>query len=250
MHYKLEIIPGTKPYVLYELTSKFPQITIQENEDTRTISFESKQEDIDVFYKLHSPLRIQKENGLIRNLYRRDWKKYSVPAGINPSLSYILCMLAEISKQDVVFDPFCGAGTIAITAKLYFNPYKVLCSDISGKALDMAIANSKAAGITKNFTAFRSNVSQLRLQKESVSKIITNMPFGIRVGNHEKNKKIYYNFAKKSRVILKKQGKLIIYTQEKELIRENFSTDFKIEDEIIIEQGGLFPTIFVISKTT
>ena len=247
--YKFEIVPGTSAFVQKELELKFPDARILEASKSK-IEFESETDDVDKFYELKTPLRIEKENGLIRNLFRREWKVENVPAGINPSLAYVLCLIAELNDNDIVYDPFCGAGTIAITAAKYFGVTKVFASDISGTAVDKTIANSKAANLSsKKFITFRSNISQVTLKKNSVSKVISNLPFGVRTNDHAQNIKAYMNLAVRSHVFLKEEGKLILYTQEKELVRENFKAPvFEIENEIVIEQGGLYPSVFVIEK--
>lgn len=264
MKYSLQIVPGTKKYVLEELLAKFPESEIldlaekaefrgeQVNSSGDGIVFESNIEDIDEFYNLFSPLRITKENGLIRNLFRREWKVESVPAGINPSLAYILCMIAKISSEDIVLDPFCGAGTIAITAAKYFNPKKVIASDLSGKAVDFTLLNSKAANLSsKQFTVFRSNVLQLRLQKDSITRVITNLPFGIRVGDHEQNVRIYKGLADRMKVAVRSGGRLVLYTQEKKLLEDVFSVpEFKLIERFDVEQGGLIPSVYVFKKLT
>lgn len=245
--YILEIIPGTKNFVQEELIKKFPTV---ENLDVRSkeISFDSDVEDVDDFRILKSPLSILKVHGPQRNLYRRKWKIENAAAGINPALAYILCQIAKVTEEDIVLDPFCGAGTIAITASKYFKAKKTLASDVSGKAIDSTIVNVKAANLPKNaISAFRSNVTQLKFSAGSVNKIITNPPFGVRVGNHDENVKLYRSLANKAFNMLSAEGKVVLITQEKLLAREAFKK-FKLVLEQEIEQGGLKPNIFVFVK--
>lgn len=143
-----------------------------------------------------------------------------------------------------------GGGTIPITASLYFKTKKVIASDLSGKAVDITRENFKTAEITKEkFVVFRSNVSMLKLPKEYVSKVITNLPFGVRTGDHEQNLKTYKSFAHKMKSILKGNGLVVILTQEKRLVRECFHDEgFKLVDSFDIEQGGLIPRVFFYKK--
>lgn len=249
MKYLLEIIPGTAEYVQKELTEKYPEVRIEQIR-RETILFESEFEDVDEFRNLFSPLRIKKENGLIRNLFRREWKVATASAGINPSLAYIMCMIADVNTDDTVFDPFCGAGTIPLTAAIYFKPKKVWASDKSGPAIDMTIDNIKAADFPKNiFVAFRSNFEQIHMPKGSISKIISNLPFGIRVGSHADNVKLYEAIAAKSEELLEQKGSLVLLTLEKELIEKVFkNTKFKIIKRVTVAQGGLDPTIYVLRR--
>ncbi len=249
MEYKLNIISGTIKVVESELKQKFPGVKITST-TSRSIEFESEVQDIDDFRIIYSALHVTKNGGLTRNLYRRDWQSEYVPAGINPALGYILCKLADIQKDDVCLDPFCGAGTIAVSAAKYFEPKKSIASDISGPAVDKAIRNFRNAKIPKyKFATFRTGVAQLKLQKEYVTKVITNLPFGIRANDHEQNIEAYKHFAQKMSSAVATGGKLVILTQEKNLISEVMKPkQFELIENFDIKQGGLIPSVFLYSK--
>ena len=244
VEYKLEFIPGTVRWVLSELKEKHPSVS-SIFESTNLLTFYSL-ENINAFTDLFSGLRITcagEKNSL--NLYRRKWRKEFVPAGVNPAFAYVMCEVAEINKTDVVLDPFCGGGTIPITAALYFHPKQVIASDISGTAIDITEKNLVRSGI-KNIMVFRSNVSKLKLGEKSISKIITNLPFGIREKTHDKNIEIYRNFAQISGKILARDGRIVALTQEVHLFQGIFNKfGFVKVVDYPIEQGGLKPHIFV-----
>lgn len=243
--FKLEAIPGTEKYVNLELQTKHPEISNSELHKGE-ISF-SADKDIWEFKNLLSGLRITDQaTHHTENLFRRDWRLGFVPAGINPALAYVMCQIAKLTPQDIVLDPFCGGGTIPISAALYFAVSKALASDVSGKAVDITQANAKAAHLSKNFVAFRSNVSALKLAPNSVTKIISNLPFGVRTGKHDSNIQ-YYNALKiQAERILVPGGKLVLLTQEKKLIGDVFRDNFQILEKIDVTQSGLIPSIFVI----
>lgn len=244
--YQIEIIPGTKEFVKVELSSKFPRCSILE-ESPDLILVESEVTDIDEFRELKSALRVTNEGGTTRNVFRRDWQKQYVPAGINPALAYILCQLADIEADDTVIDPFCGSGTIAVSAALYFQPRTTLAADLSGAAVNKAIANFKSAGIPKrNYTVFRSNISQLKMQRNSLDKVISNLPFGVRNSDHQKNVKAYTQLAQRMKSMLRPGGKLVLLTQEKKLLEQTFgSYGYNLIEEFEITQGGLSPSIYI-----
>ena len=104
---------GTKSFVLRELLEKFPDSVIVK-ESEKEILFSSSQEDIEIFRNLYSPTHIKSNLGKVLNLSRREWRKGYMPAGINPSLAYIMCMIAELREQDILYDPFCGSSVIPI----------------------------------------------------------------------------------------------------------------------------------------
>jgi tRNA (guanine6-N2)-methyltransferase len=249
INFMLEIIPGTLPYVLTELKQKHPKTeAFQKHPDK--VYFASEETDVDAYRDLLNVLRISAENGPTRNLFRRDWRVEVVPAGINPALAYVLCQIAEIQSTDTVLDPFCGGGTIAITAALYFKPMKVLASDLSGTAVDKTLANFKAAGIKQDkYAVFRSNVNQLKLRPDNLDKVIANLPFGIRTGDHDTNQKTYAEFSDRMSTMVKPGGKLVLFTQEKRLLGETFSRDeFRLLESFDVDQGGLMPKVFVYKR--
>lgn len=245
--YTIETIEGTEKFVKQELLEKFASAKILE-ERRGLVTFQSEIEDIDKFRSLLSVLRITNESGVTRNLFRRDWRKEFVPAGLNPALAYVMCMAAELEQSDEVLDPFCGGGTIPITAKLYFDVKKVTASDISGKAVDITKTNFESAKISKNdYFVLQKGIKHLRLKSESIDKVITNLPFGIRAGVHEKNELSYKYFAEKVKSYLKSDGIIIVLTQEKNLLRNAFK-DFRLIEEIEVNTGGLTPSIFKYTK--
>ena len=190
--YKLETIKGTENFVQKELSDKFSDINIISKKPGE-IDFESDNE-INSFKNLLSALRITNEKGVTRNLFRREWRKDFVPAGINPALAYVMCMMADIKNEETISDPFCGGGTIPITVSLYFDTKKVIASDISGKAVNITKKNFEEAKISKEkYFVLQKGVRDLKFQKESIDKIISNLPFGIRAGTHDMNEITYLN---------------------------------------------------------
>ena len=247
--YTLKILKGTNKLVCKELLEKYPDTEIIK-ENKLEIVFRNKETNIEKFRNLYSPTYIEDSNGKILNLSKREWRKEYVPAGINPSLAYILCMVADLREGDIVYDPFCGAGVIPITALKYFNVKRVICSDISGKAVEKSEINFDIAGIDKNrYRLFRSDIRDLRLNKRNVDKIVSNLPFGIRVGEHNDNREIYLSLEKVAERVLRKKGFLVLLTQEKKLLREVFSKEkWNVKSVLRVNEGGLLPEVFVIKR--
>lgn len=165
-------------------------------------------------------------------------------------MAYVLCMVGDLREEDILCDPFCGALTIPITALKYFNVKRVLCSDISGNAVEKSQKNFESAKISKEkYKLFQSDIGEIKFNKQNVDKIVTNLPFGIRVKNHEKNINAYENFEKVADKILRKKGVIIVLTQEKVLLRKVFKKEKWLVKSITrINEGGLYPEIFEISR--
>lgn len=176
-----------------------------------------------------------------------NWRQYTLPASTNPKIARHLCRLANLQSTDVLLDPFCGCATIPIIALTEFHIQKSFASDISGKAIDCATQNMQLANLTKpQLILFRSNISMIKLPPQSIDKIITNLPFGIRTGTHEKNRKYYQIFVNKCRSLLQPTSLGIILTQEKKLFTELFSPQFNVKKIETINLNGLAPDIYSI----
>jgi len=247
--YNLGCLEGSSKFVLKELLEKHSDVEIIKGGKDNII-FSSSNENITAFKDLYSPVYIQNNKGERLNLSKRDWRKAYVSAGINPSLAYIICMIAELKEEDIVYDPFCGSSAIPITAVKYFNVKRVICSDISGKAIDSSEINFNSANIDKSrYKLFRSDIRNIKLNKRNVDRIISNLPFGIRVGEHNDNREIYLSLEKVAERVLRKKGFLVLLTQEKKLLREVFSKEkWNVKSVAQVNEGGLLPEIFVIKR--
>ena len=248
MKYRLYFLKGTKDYVLGELKNKFPNIYVT-GEFSEYIEFDCDVSNILEFRKVMSGYAVEADGRRI-DLSKRRWRKEFVPAGINPCLAYIMCMVAGVNDNSIIYDPFCGAGVIPITALLYFSCKRAICSDKSGSAVEKSRINFEEAGIdSSKYTLFQSDICDVKLTKRNIDLIISNLPFGIRTGSHEENIKAYNCLEKIALKVLRRKGKLVLLTQEKRLLRETFSKQvWKCKSIIHTNEGGLSPDVFVIER--
>lgn len=249
LNYKLLFLKGTKEYVITELLEKYPKVNILK-QDPSSLVFETEISDIEEFRNLLSPVGIINEKEERLDLSKREWRVKYVPAGINPSLAYVMCMIGQLREQDIVYDPFCGASTLPITALKEFNVKRVICSDMKGSAIEKSKENFKQADIgVDRYMIFRSDISKVKLNKRNVDVFLSNLPFGIRVGTHDENIQAYIGLEACAKRILRSKGKLILLTQEKKLLREVFKKEqWRVKSVLRVNEGGLLPEVFDIRK--
>ncbi|MGB0061967.1 TRM11 family SAM-dependent methyltransferase, partial [Candidatus Binatus sp.] len=126
--------------------------------------------------------------------------------------------LSEPREDDVVLDPFCGAGTILIE-RAHLGRYAVLLgSDRDAAALAAARVNVGAR--YKPIQLENWDAGALPLGDASVNKIVTNLPWGIRYGSHGENRKLYPLWFKEFARVLKRGGAMVLLTSEWRLMRE------------------------------
>lgn len=113
----------------------------------------------------------------LRFFYRR----MDVPAASHPPLAACMARLAGNSGSDVVWDPFCGSGLELVERGLLGGVRKLLGSDRSAHAIEIARSNLAASNLRLEADFFHGDFREADLASNSISQIITNPPMGRRV---------------------------------------------------------------------
>jgi 23S rRNA G2445 N2-methylase RlmL len=133
-----------------------------------------------------------------------DYKTVLAKGQLRPELAHLLCLISEPNKEDIVLDPFAGSGAIGTARENY--PYKkIISGDI--KPVNQNIRKLDALDLKY----FKNN---------SVSKIITDPPWGISVGTDLDLNNFYSKMLQEFSRVLRPDGLLIILIGQKELFEE------------------------------
>lgn len=108
------------------------------------------------------------------------YKTQGIPGALRPTVAYAMNFISEVRSNDVVWDPFCGSGTIPCEMVEHFKFKRMICSEISENAILITKSNLENV---ENYKRIKSKVS-LRVEDFFASKsyadlIITNLPFGV-----------------------------------------------------------------------
>lgn len=177
---------------------------------------------------------------------RFDYRVNTLPASINP---YIAAIVSQYIKKyakntSKVLDPFCGTGTMLIE-RAQAAPYSTLNGvDIKNKAIEFATENSDKAGLPIEYT----NSDILRYKPNTkYTEVLSNMPFGNRVGTHAANIEIYEGFFKSVKNYLEADAILALYTMEGKLLETTAQKyNFEIIEKHKMYAGGLRPTLYIL----
>ena len=181
---------------------------------------------------------------------RYPWRQRTVSASLHPATASCLARYAqkfERRERPRVLDPFCGCGSL-LFAREALGPCRVLVGvDKSGAAVESARVNaqagkSKAAFVTKDALRFDG--------REGFDLILSNLPFGNRVGNHEDNTRLYDRFVRRLPGLLSSGGVAVLYTMEYKLLKAclDRARGLALREQMRTEAGGLLPWIFVVDK--
>ena len=190
---------------------------------------------------------IQKDNVVVaidtsgEGLHKRGYRAHSLEAPIKETLAAAMCYQARIFPDTVLYDPFCGSGTILVEAaliakniapglkrnfaaekfgeaykKAFTNQRKIaldaiksnvefrgIGSDIEKGAVDLTLQNAKKAGVGDLITASIKDVSDFKIIEDRAL-VITNPPYGERLLEIKEAEELYKTMGK---VMPKERGK-------------------------------------------
>ncbi len=178
---------------------------------------------------------------------RFAYRKKAISASVNPGVAASVCAYAsEYFNPDArVLDNFCGSGTM-LYERGFYPHHSLTGADINMTAIEAAKENSRFAHVHPQFHY----IDCLKFTAKKYDEIISNMPFGLRVGNHSKNERLYKSYFAILPEILTDEGLAVLYTHEKtlteRLIREGGR--FDILKRATFDAGGLYPAVYVLRK--
>jgi putative N6-adenine-specific DNA methylase len=160
-------------------------------------------------------------------LHKRGYRELAGEAPMKETLAAALVKLSNWDPSRVLADPFCGSGTIAIEAaligkniapglnrsfvcetwptmdkeiwsevreyaknKINDSDFRILASDINGRVLKTARENALKAGVD-NYIAFQVRPAQEFSSQKKYGVIITNPPYGERIGDEKEVEELY-----------------------------------------------------------
>ncbi len=160
-------------------------------------------------------------------LHKRGYREVAGAAPLKETMAAALVLISKWNGNEILIDPFCGSGTIPIEAALIakniapglnrtfvceewpiMSPLlfkqvregalksinkkdiKIKASDIDTRVLSIARENARKAGVSNYITFERKDFREIVL-REKEGFIISNPPYGERIGEEELIRKLY-----------------------------------------------------------
>jgi putative N6-adenine-specific DNA methylase len=166
-------------------------------------------------------------------LHRRGYRRDGGDAPLRETLAAAMLLEAGWDPRTALADPFCGSGTIAIEAALLARriapglhrsfaferwpetdhgawarirssahdrvlpraPARIVAADRDGRAIEAAAENAARAGVAADLELRRAPVAAF-VAPASTGHIVTNPPYGVRVGERAKLRGLYVQFGR------------------------------------------------------
>lgn len=179
---------------------------------------------------------------------RFSYRKQAISASMQPCTAAAIVRFAkrfEKVERPVVLDPFCGSGTLLFERESLSNCTSLIGVDKSSTAIEAARTNARAGQSKATFVC----KDALRFEaREGADLILSNMPFGNRVGTHNENLILYRSFVRRIPQLLKPEGIAVLYSMEYRLLEDCIKREprLKLLDSRRTEAGGLLPWIFIL----
>lgn len=183
------------------------------------------------------------------SLHRRSRVVHGV-ASLKPTVAYCMIRLAGVDPNDVFVDPMCGAATILIE-RAVAGPYRLLLGgDLFTTPLRLALQN--VAAMHMQVDLFRWDARKLPLRDQSVDRLVSNLPFGRRVGSHDVNVRLYPGFLRSLARVLKPGGRAVLLSLERRLLERLLARhkELNLIRRIPINLAELHPSVYVLAKTS
>jgi tRNA G10 N-methylase Trm11 len=157
--------------------------------------------------------------------------------------------LAKPDGANLVFDPFCGAGTLLVEAAALSRDLRLIGGDVSARALAAARINRRV--LFPSGALVRVDATAMPLGPETVDRVVSNIPFGKRVGSHGSNIDLYPGFLGELGRVLRPDGRAVVLTDDKNLFRASVerTRGLRLLREVKLSTGGLHPSAFVLERT-
>lgn len=219
-------------------------------------------------------------------LNKRHYKIFLHPNSLRGTIAYALIRESGFEKDEALLDPFSRDGVIIIEAALHasnfpLNYYKkekfaflklslvdydkllagidkkiakkpkaqLYSFDYMFKNVDSSRKNAKIAGVDKqiNFSRVELEWLDIKFKKETVDKIVTNLPSS----KNANLDKIYNEFFYQAEFILKREGNIAVLARMPESVRKYAGKhNFIIDRERKVWSGEQELTMLVLKKKT
>lgn len=174
---------------------------------------------------------------------KRDYRIKTHGKSINSALVYAAIVLSEFNSKQTLLNPLTIDGTIAIEASLYSKGEVIAATPYLGYLKSSRI-NSKIA--QTNIEFIHEKLENLPNKTKTVDIIITYLISPSKIVSTTKAEKLYKTLLETTNKLLKRNGKLIIIINKKDLFLE--LCNLKLTKEVKTQSGEEINYILLFKK--
>uniref|UniRef100_A0A4W3KB21 THUMP domain containing 3 n=1 Tax=Callorhinchus milii TaxID=7868 RepID=A0A4W3KB21_CALMI len=218
--------------------------------------------DVEVLLNIHDGEMVVGIALTEESLHRRNITHFG-PTTLRSTIAYGMLRLCNPQPTDIIVDPMCGTGAIPIEGALEFPQCYYLAGDNNVLAVNRSINNISSIQkqrMEKGRTAcgmpldvLQWNLCNLPMKTNSVDVIISDMPFGKRMGSRKKNWDLYPACLKEmGRVCRPETGRAVLLTQDKKCFIKAMSKMGQLwrkSHTVWVNVGGLHAAVYLLKRS-
>ncbi|XP_054473249.1 THUMP domain-containing protein 3 [Anoplopoma fimbria] len=196
------------------------------------------------------------------SLHRRNISHFG-PTTLRSTLCYGMLRLCQPQTSDIILDPMCGTGAIPLEGAIEFNSSFYIAGDNHDMAVNRTVNNvchiqkrraDKGSASGLPIDTVRWDLCNLPMRTGSVDIVITDMPFGKRMGSRKNNWDLYPSCLREmARVCTPGTGKAVLLTQDKKCFAKAISRMgglWKRLHTVWVNVGGLHAGVYLLKRTS
>ncbi|XP_063071401.1 THUMP domain-containing protein 3 [Engraulis encrasicolus] len=194
------------------------------------------------------------------SLHRRNITHFG-PTTLRSTLAYGMLRLCNPQVSDVIIDPMCGTGAIPVEGSIEWQHSFFMAGDNNDMAVSRTVnnvnhvqkRNQEAGSAPLSVDTVQWDLCHLPMRTSSADIIVTDMPFGKRMGSRKKNWDLYPNCLREmARVCRPGTGKAVLLTQDKKCFSKAISRMgglWRRVHTVWVNVGGLVAGVYVLKRT-
>ncbi|CAL8338833.1 unnamed protein product [Merluccius merluccius] len=217
--------------------------------------------DIEVLLNIHNEEVVIGIALTEESLHRRNITHFG-PTTLRSTLCYGMLRLCNPQPSDVILDPMCGTGALPLEGAIEFNSAFYVGGDNNDMAINRTVNNishiqkrkeerDSAPGLPIDSVQW--DVCRLPVRTSSVDIIVTDMPFGKRMGSRKKNWDLYPSCLREmARVCRPGSGTAVLLTQDKKCFSKAVSRMgglWRKSHTVWVNVGGLHAGVYLLKRT-
>ncbi|NXX80247.1 THUM3 protein, partial [Urocolius indicus] len=219
--------------------------------------------DVEVLLNIHNSEVVVGIALTEESLHRRNITHFG-PTTLRSTLAYGMLRLCDPQPTDIIVDPMCGTGAIPIEGATEWPSCYHIAGDNNPQAVKRA-ANNISSLLRKNENKESSSslgipldiiqwdICNLPLRTGSVDIVVSDMPFGKRIGSKKKNWDLYPAcLMEMGRICTPGTGRAVLLTQDKKCFAKALSRMGHIwrkAHTVWVNVGGLHAAVYLLKRT-
>ena len=174
-----------------------------------------------------------------------------LPAATPVTVVAGLLRLAKCSPDDVLLDPCGGVGTVPIVDALVRPGGRGITVELDNAASDLARANVADRDLQDRVEVRAGDATDLRLASGTVDRVVTDLPFGKRIGSNSHNIELYPQVLREIERVLTPRGRCVLLTDDKRVFKDALARTrgLKIVREVVVRYNGVNPSAYVVARS-